>query len=52
MHGVKERRSRLLENAAKAGCDAVAAFEPENVFYLTGFWGEAIAVCTDSGTKK
>ncbi|HEX6067269.1 MAG TPA: aminopeptidase P family protein [Nitrososphaera sp.] len=51
MHGVKERRARLLENASKAGCDAVVAFEPENVFYLTGFWGEAIAVCTDSGTK-
>lgn len=51
MHGVKERRTRLLENASQAGCDAVAAFEPENVFYLTGFWGEAIAVCTDSGTK-
>ncbi len=51
MHGVKERRARLLEHASKAGCDAAAAFEPENVFYLTGFWGEAIAVCTDAGTK-
>nr|WP_294803731.1 aminopeptidase P family protein [uncultured Nitrososphaera sp.] len=48
---MKERRSRLLQHAARAGCDAVAAFEPENVFYLTGFWGEAIAVCTESGTK-
>ncbi|MEM2141303.1 aminopeptidase P family protein [Nitrososphaera sp.] len=51
MQGVKERRARLIQNAAKAGCNAVAAFEPENVFYLTGFWGEAIAVCTDAGTK-
>jgi Xaa-Pro aminopeptidase len=48
---VKERRARLLEHASKVGCNAVAAFEPENVFYLTGFWGEAIAVCTDAGTK-
>jgi Xaa-Pro aminopeptidase/Xaa-Pro dipeptidase len=48
---MKERRSRLLQHAARAGCDAVAAFEPENVFYLTGFWGEAIAVCAESGTK-
>jgi Xaa-Pro aminopeptidase/Xaa-Pro dipeptidase len=48
---MKERRARLLQNAAKAGCDAVAAFEPENVFYLTGFWGEAIALCTETGTK-
>jgi Xaa-Pro aminopeptidase len=48
---MKERRSRLLQHAATAGCSAVAAFEPENVFYLTGFWGEAIAVCTEDGTK-
>lgn len=48
---MKERRSAILRHAANAGCDAVAAFEPENVFYLTGFWGEAIAVCTESGTK-
>lgn len=33
-------------------CHVVAAFEPENVFYLTGFWGEAIAVCMDNGTTK
>jgi Xaa-Pro aminopeptidase/Xaa-Pro dipeptidase len=53
MMTMKERRSRLLQHAAKAGCNAVAAFEPENVFYLTGFWGEAIAVYTegDGGTK-
>jgi len=48
---MKARRSRLLEHAKEAGCCAVAAFEPENVFYLTGFWGEAIAVCSEEGTK-
>ena len=48
---IKERRARLLNHASNVGCDAVAAFEPENVFYLTGFWGEAIAVCTDEGAK-
>jgi len=41
----------MLRHAQEAGCTVVAAFEPENVFYLTGFWGEAIAVCTDKGTK-
>jgi Xaa-Pro aminopeptidase/Xaa-Pro dipeptidase len=42
-----------LQHALKAeGCHVVAAFEPENVFYLTGFWGEAIAVCMDNGTTK
>jgi Xaa-Pro aminopeptidase/Xaa-Pro dipeptidase len=48
---MKARRSRLLANAKQAGFSAVAAFEPENVFYLTGFWGEAIAVCSSDGTK-
>jgi len=42
-----------LQNAYKAEhCSIVAAFEPENVFYLTGFWGEAIAVCMDNHTTK
>ncbi|MEO9295917.1 MAG: aminopeptidase P family protein [Nitrososphaera sp.] len=48
---MKDRRSSALHHASKVGCDAIAAFEPENVFYLTGFWGEAIAVCTKDGTK-
>lgn len=51
MFVMKERRSTILQHARKVGCNAVAAFEPENVFYLTGFWGEAIAVCTETGTK-
>lgn len=48
---MKARRSKLLNHSKQAGCSAIAAFEPENVFYLTGFWGEAIAVCTEDGTK-
>ncbi|HJS83167.1 MAG TPA: aminopeptidase P family protein [Nitrososphaera sp.] len=47
---MKARRSKLLDHAKQAGCSALAAFEPENVFYLTGFWGEAIAVCRDDST--
>jgi Xaa-Pro aminopeptidase len=43
----------ILDHSYKAGhCTVVAAFEPENVFYLTGFWGEGIAVCMDNGTTK
>ncbi len=48
---MKARRSKVLRYARQAGYGVIAAFEPENVFYLTGFWGEAIAVCTDDGTK-
>jgi Xaa-Pro aminopeptidase len=48
---MKERRYTVLQHAEKAeDCNVVAAFEPQNVFYLTGFWGEAIAVCMDNGT--
>ena len=28
----------------------MVAFEPENLFYMTGFWGEAIGVLDKSGT--
>src|SRR5215208_2005232 len=50
---MKERRYTVLQHAMKAeDCHVVAAFEPENVFYLTGFWGEAIAVCIDSDRTK
>lgn len=48
---MKDRRSNILRYAQESECSAVAAFEPENIFYLTGFWGEAIAVCTDRGMK-
>lgn len=47
-----DRRAAVLKYASRLGCSAVAAFEPENVFYLTGFWGEAIAVCTADGNTK
>src|SRR5918912_2695502 len=48
---MKERRSTILNHALQLGCSAVAAFEPENVFYTTGFWGEAIALCMQDETK-
>src|SRR5215510_2466994 len=48
---MKWRRSTILKYANEVGCTAAAAFEPENVFYLTGFWGEAIAITAENGTK-
>jgi Xaa-Pro aminopeptidase/Xaa-Pro dipeptidase len=33
------------------GFDNLGTFTPENVFYLTNFWGEAIAVCDYDKTK-
>lgn len=31
------------------GCDALVVLEPENLFYMTGFWGEAIGILDKSG---
>jgi Xaa-Pro aminopeptidase len=49
---VKERRSKLLQQISKIGYNAVAAFQPENVFYLTQFWGEAVAICPINNEDK
>ena len=38
------RRLSLLEGARSIGCDSLVACTPENVFYMTGFWGEGMAV--------
>jgi len=46
---VKNRRSILLKHAQKLNCDTLVAFEPENLFYMTGFWGEAIGVLDRNG---
>ena len=49
MHRI--HRQNVLNGAKKRfGCDTIAAFSPENIFYLTGFWGEGIAV-TNEETK-
>ena len=43
------RRKALLKAAGKIGCESVVAFEPENLFYMTGFWGEAIGLLEKGG---
>ena len=46
---MKQRRKNLLKHAQKIDCDTLVAFEPENLFYLTGFWGEAIGLLEKNG---
>jgi len=46
---VKERRKNLLKFAQTVGCEMLVAFEPENLFYITGFWGEAIGMLEKGG---
>jgi Xaa-Pro aminopeptidase/Xaa-Pro dipeptidase len=41
---MKTRRNRLEKYCSDLNCDVLVAFEPENLFYMTGFWGEAIGV--------
>ena len=47
---MKTRRKNLLKASQKIGCDIVVAFEPENLFYMTGFWGEAIGILENGKT--
>ena len=46
---MKTRRKNLLKHSQKIGCDSLVAFEPENLFYMTGFWGEAIGLLERGG---
>lgn len=46
---MNRRRKTLLSHAHDVGSDSLAAFEPENVFYMTGFWGEGIGVLGRDG---
>lgn len=47
---VRKRRKNLLKFAKKIDCDTLVTFEPENLFYLTGFWGEAIGILEKGGS--
>ena len=46
---MKQRRKNLLKFARKINCNTLVAFEPENLFYMTGFWGEAIGILEKNG---
>ena len=46
---MKARRKRLEKYCNSVNCDTLVTFEPENLFYLTGFWGEAIGVLEKGG---
>lgn len=41
---MKNRRKNLLKFAQEIDCNTLVTFEPENLFYMTGFWGEAIGI--------
>lgn len=43
------RRDALARHARSLGFDMVVTTEPENLFYLTGFWGEAFGVMSARG---
>lgn len=46
---MNQRRKNLLKYCNNVGCDTLVAFEPENLFYMTGFWGEAVGVLGKDG---
>ena len=49
---MKQRRKNLLKYAKKIDCDTLVTFEPENLFYMTGFWGEAIGLLEKNGKNN
>ena len=46
---MKARRRRLEKYCNVLNCDTLITFEPENLFYMTGIWGEAIGVLEKGG---
>jgi len=46
---MNQRRKNLLKYAKAIDCDTLVTFEPENLFYMTGFWGEAIGLLEKNG---
>ncbi|MFY9301546.1 MAG: aminopeptidase P family protein [Candidatus Nitrosotenuis sp.] len=46
---MKQRRKNLLKHAQEINCDVLVCFEPENLFYTTGFWGEAVSILERNG---
>jgi Xaa-Pro aminopeptidase/Xaa-Pro dipeptidase len=46
---MQQRRKNLLKHAQKIDCDVLVCFEPENLFYTTGFWGEAVGILEKNG---
>lgn len=46
---MQQRRKNLLKQAQKIDCNALVSFEPENLFYMTGFWGEAVGILEKNG---
>src|SRR5512145_2030751 len=48
---VKDHRKQVLDYAKKIECSTVVSFNPENTFYLTGFWGESVSICSGESTK-
>ena len=49
---MKQRRKNLLNFAKKINCNTLVTFEPENLFYMTGFWGEAIGILENNGNTS
>ncbi|MEM0029443.1 MAG: M24 family metallopeptidase [Candidatus Nitrosocaldus sp.] len=49
---IEGRNKKLLDEAYRIGCSTIVAFEPEDVFYITGFWGEGIAVVLNQSDTR
>ncbi len=48
---LKDRKKNIVQSMSKNGFKTAVMFNPENVYYSTGFWGESVSVCTADNTK-
>jgi Xaa-Pro aminopeptidase/Xaa-Pro dipeptidase len=47
----RNRQAKILHHLSNDGFTAAVLFRPENVYYSTGFWGEAVVICTPDSMK-
>lgn len=45
------RKKKILESISKFRCSNLLVFKPENIYYLTGFWGEGVVLINENNTK-
>ena len=46
-----QEKKKILNNILTINCNSIISFQPENIFYLTGFWGEGVVLINHNNTK-
>ena len=46
---LEQRRKKILKFAHSYDCDYLLVFQPENLFYISGYWGKGIGLIEKNG---